>query len=119
MPGIILSGGYYAEQSVEVFDPSTGLSCSLPDLPYERYYHTMDGLLICGGEYSSTSCLSFTSGQWNKSHTLVEPRYFHTSWQSEDGLVLMAGSSSRYSSEIVAKTGGQEGPSFPIKYKTR
>jgi hypothetical protein len=118
MPGIILSGGYYAEQSVEVFVPSTGLSCSLPSLPYQRYYHTMDSLLICGGEYSSTSCLSFTSGQWNKSHTLEEQRYAHTSWQREDGLVLIAGTSSRYTSEIVGVAGGQE-PSFAMQYSTR
>eukprot|EP00091_Calanus_sinicus_P012997 TRINITY_DN28997_c0_g1_i1.p2 TRINITY_DN28997_c0_g1~~TRINITY_DN28997_c0_g1_i1.p2 ORF type:complete len:163 (-),score=50.34 TRINITY_DN28997_c0_g1_i1:16-447(-) len=90
--GIILSGGGEALTSVEVFDPSTGLSCSLPNLPEERFAHTMDNLLICGGEESGTTCLSFSSGEWMTSLTLLEERYDHTSWQTDQGLVLMGGS---------------------------
>ena len=88
MPGIIMSGGggaFSSVEAVEVFVPSTGLSCSLPALPDERYAHTMDSLLICGGyDYLTiaTTCLSFTSGQWITSHTLVEERCDHTSWQT-------------------------------------
>ena len=119
MPGIILSGGDGARTSVEVFVPSTGLSCSLPALPDERYEHTMDSLLICGGYGSSaTTCLSFTSGQWITSHNLVEERYYHTSWQTEQGLVLMGGVHSLDTSEIVATAGGQGGPSFAMQYST-
>ena len=124
MPGMILSGGYDAgaRNNVEVFVPSTGLSCSLPALPDQRYEHTMDSLLICGGgPYSSTAattCLSFTSGQWITSHTLVEERYYHTSWQTEQGLVLMGGVLSPDTSEIVATAGGQGGPSFAMQYST-
>ena len=119
MPGIILSGGYGASTSVEVFVPSTGLSCSLPALPDERYSHTMDSLLICGGSVSSAStCLSFTSGQWITSHTLVEERFHHTSWQTEQGLVLMGGQGFPDTSEIVATAGGQGGPSFAMQYST-
>jgi hypothetical protein len=118
MPGIIISGGTDAGQSVEVFVPSTGLSCSLPALPDYRNGHTMDSLLICGGYGSSsdTTCLSFTSGQWITSHTLVEQRYAHISWQTEQGLVLMGGDYSPYTSEIVATAGGQGGPSFAMQY---
>jgi hypothetical protein len=122
MPGIILSGGYGASTSVEVFVPSTGQSCSLPALPDERYGHTMDSLLICGGGWDSTTaattCLSFTSGQWITSHTLVEERNYHTSWQTEQGLVLMGGYSSPDTSEILATAGGQGGPSFAMQYST-
>ena len=119
MPGIIISGGGDGDKltSVEVFVPSTGLSCSLPGLPDDRYRHTMDGLLICGGSYyeTATTCMSFTSGQWNTSHTLVERRYIHTSWQTEQGLVLMGGVYSKNTSEIVATAGGQGGPSFDLQ----
>ena len=106
---------------MEVFVPSTGLSCSLPALPDERFDHTMDSLLICGGYDSSTltTCLSFTSGQWIPSHTLVEARYDHTSWQTEQGLVLMGGDYSLDTSEIVAKAGEQGRPSFAMQYRTR
>jgi hypothetical protein len=82
----------------------------------------MDGLLICGGgSYNSTTlttCLSFTSGQWITSHTLVESRYYHTSWQTEQGLVLMGGGGSPDTSEIVVMTGEQGGPSFAMQYPT-
>ena len=120
MPGIILSGGWGAWTSVEVFVPSTGLSCSLPALPDQRSYHTMDSLLICGGWDSSTAttCLSFTSGQWITSHTLVEERFHHTSWQTEQGLVLMGGQGFPDTSEIVATAGRQGGPSFAMQYST-
>ena len=116
MPGIILSGGNGAKTSVEVFVPSTGLSCSLPTLPDQRYDHTMDSLLICGGydDSSPSTCLSFTSGQWMTSHTLLERWCTHTSWQTEQGLVLMGGLYRPYTSEIVE----QGGPSFDMKYST-
>jgi hypothetical protein len=81
----------------------------------------MDSLLICGGyDYSTaaTTCLSFTSGQWITSHTLVEKRYAHTSWQTEQGLVLLGGVYSPDTSEIVATAGGQGGPSFAMQYRT-
>ena len=122
MPGIILSGGDDALTSVEVFIPSTGQGCSLPELPDERYDHTMDSLLICGGGYDqpniSTTCMSFTAGQWITSHTLVEGRTRHSSWQTEQGVVLMGGGISHDTSEIVANIGEQGGPAFAMQYST-
>jgi hypothetical protein len=59
--------------------------------------------------------MSFTSGQWITSHILVERRYIHTSWQTEQGVVLMGGVYSQNTSEIVATTGGQGGPSFDLQ----
>ena len=51
----------------------------------------MDSLYICGGLYSLTSCLHFSSGMWNYSHTLVEEREDHSSWETDQGLVLLGG----------------------------
>ena len=121
MPGIIIAGGFGGLADVEVFVPSTGLSCSLPALPDERYGHTMDSLLICGGyDYSTTdtTCLSFTSGQWITSHTLADERYHHSSWQTDQGLVLMGGIASPGTSEIVSTAGNHGGPSFAMQYNT-
>jgi len=117
--GIILSGGRAAnipitKTSVEVFVPSTGKSCSLPSLPDDRSYHTMDGTLICGG-YGTTTCLSFSSGQWITSNTLVETRYSHSSWQTDQGVVLMGGAKSGYTSEIVPMDGEQGETSFAMQ----
>ena len=120
MAGIVLSGGDDVGDSVEVFVPATGLSCSLPSLPDERFYHSMDSLLICGGYDHSptigTTCLSFTSGKWITSHSLVHDRNDHVSWQTEQGVVLMGGGGSSHTSEIVAMAGEQGGPSFAMKY---
>jgi hypothetical protein len=118
-----MSGGYGADTNVEVYVPSTGQSCSLPSLPAEREGHTMDSLYICGGGYSSsrTNCLHFSSGQWYTSHTLVEKRSGHSSWQTDQGLVLMGGRYRgwKYGSEIVPTAGEQGGPSFAMHYRTK
>ena len=74
MSGLVMAGGY-ERSSVEMFVPSSGYHCHLPDLPQERYYHTMEGLTVCGGGTSQTSCLSLTNGTWQTSASLLERRY--------------------------------------------
>ena len=62
----------------------------------------MDGLIVCGGGPSSkTTCLTFTSGEWVVSHTLVNQRMVHVSWQTDQGLLLMGGGNMPLSSELV------------------
>ena len=126
MLGILMSGGYdnAGRTSVEVFVPSTGQSCSLPSLPDRgRYGHTMDSLLICGSGHEATAarnCLSFSSGQWVTSHTLVEKRSFQTSWKTDQGLVLMGSlvGETGYTSEIVPMAGEQGELSFAMQYES-
>ena len=67
--GLIISGGISssAVSLVEVFVPSTGQHCTLPDLPAGRYIHTMEEMVVCGGgQYSGTrtSCLTLTDDGW-------------------------------------------------------
>jgi len=121
--GIAVSGGmgdeYDTLESVEVFDPHTGLSCSLSTLPERRYRHTMDTSYICGGESrGDTNCLHLVNGQWTEGNTLVEKRREHCSWETEDGILLMGGFDSPTTSEIVNIDGGQGGPAFDLKYRT-
>ena len=78
----------------------------------------MDSLLICGGYYNATPCLTFSSGKWITSHSLVEGRGDHTSWQTEQGVVLMGGADSPATSETVQMGGEQGEPSFPMQYST-
>ena len=49
---------------------------------------------------------------------LLQDRFSHVSWNTEDGLVLLGGegSNSKKTSEIV-KDGVSE-PAFPLRYKT-
>ena len=117
-PGILLSGGSSTSTSVEVYVPSTGQSCSLPPLPDGRWLHTMDSLYTCGGVSTPTSCLHFSYGQWTTSHSLLEERVDHSSWQTEQGLVLMGGWSSSTTSEIVPTDGEQGVAGFAMKYST-
>ena len=75
----MISGGSPSSsvgKSVEVFVPSTGQHCTLPDLPAERYLHTMEEMVVCGGPYSDTgtSCLSLTDDGWETTTTLLERR---------------------------------------------
>ena len=73
---MIISGGDDRDKSVEVFLPSTGQHCTLPDLPAKRFYHTMEEMVVCGGTDSDTgtSCLSLTDDGWETTTTLLERR---------------------------------------------
>ena len=51
--GVIITGGSSTGKKVELYNPVTGSSCSLPDLPDERSGHYQCGDLIC----SDSSCL--------------------------------------------------------------
>ena len=64
-------------RTVEVYVPSTGQHCQLPDLPDWRRGHSQDVKTLCGGEYSSdtqTSCLTLTDAGWEVTTTLLEGR---------------------------------------------
>ena len=76
--GLIISGSRFSEsvgKSAEVFVPSTGQHCQLPDLPgAAREFHTMEKMTVCGGEKSTTSCLTLTGGTWGTTISLLEER---------------------------------------------
>ena len=77
--GLIISGGHSSgvRKSVEMFVPSTGQHCTLPDLPEGRFYHTMEGMVVCGGMNSltvGTSCLTLTDAGWETTTTLLKRR---------------------------------------------
>ena len=76
--GLIISGGDDKDKSVEVFLPSSGQHCTLPDLPAKRYRHTMEEMVVCGGGDSGTStrtsCLTLTDDGWETTTTLLERR---------------------------------------------
>merc|ERR1719318_627493 len=63
--GVLITGGYGADRSTELYLPQTGKTCSLQSLPNSRYHHSLDffsnHIILCGGGSSSsrTSCLQF------------------------------------------------------------
>ena len=130
---VLITGGINSNtlRSAEVFLPATGHSCRLPDLPDNRWGHTQDGGLTCGGfDYGSPadqriSCLKWSpdSGTWTLSHNLTEERDNHVSWTPDPSLgTYLIGKFSSYNnmrtSELVKPDGSVE-QGFSLKYDTR
>ena len=101
----------------------------MPDLPDDRWHHTQDGALTCGGydngQDQGTSCLKWSpdSGTWIQSHTLFGERFNHVSWTPDPSLgTYLIGKFSSYNnmrtSELVKPDGSVE-PGFSLKYSTR
>ena len=81
----------------------------------------MDSLEICGGGYftnTTTTCITFTSGQWVTSHALAEERWHHTSWSTEAGIILMGGDLSGMTTEIISQGEYDGVPWFDMQYNT-
>ena len=107
--------------SVELLHSDGSPWCTLPDLPEARYDHTQTGLEACGG-YSSgteTTCVSFSGGSWSPSHNLQQERQYHTSWASPAGTVLMGGSYSKQTTELLDEATEDSVMHFNLKYGTR
>ena len=106
--------------SVEVLSSSgVLLPCSVPPLPDERYEHTQDGLVACGGNSDATitTCVTLTGGGWQQSHQLRQRREDHSSWRSPAGLLLMGGySNSSTSTEILSANNLSTTSSFKLTY---
>ena len=121
---------------VEIFNPKTNHSCSLPNLPTisgsreVRYQHSLCGGMICGGAgggYNSStqrSCLKLnplTGAFTPTSVRLVERRYDHLCWdvEGEGGpTLLIGGRFSPRSTELVYSDGSSSSSSFTLPYDT-
>lgn len=116
---IIVTSGVSNERSVEVLQSDGSSLCSLPDLPNDYFGHTQSGLVTCGGAYTQTSCYTFSSGVWTKSHSLLHSRVGHSVWSSPLGTVLIGGgdSASPTTTELLM-TDGQSTDLFSLKYDT-
>jgi len=96
---LIISGGFNpstnaATSSVEVYVVSTGKHCQLPDMPGNRLGHSMEDMAVCGGFDTATSCLTLMDGTWEMTTTLLEDRFYHSSWASPSGVRILGGETS-------------------------
>ena len=59
-----------------MYVPSTGKHCTLPNLPDKRYWHSMEGMMVCGGKDSDTdtSCLTLTDAGWKTTTSMLVDR---------------------------------------------
>ena len=122
--GVLVTGGDDDEggRSVDVIRED-GTTCSLPDLPSGRFRHTSSGLTVCGNELSGNKpnknkCSTFSNGQWKTSHYLSVPREESMSWESPDGIILMAGAGDAGTTEKLSKTTSSTVTSFALAYAT-
>ena len=123
VPGVLITGGGDSRSKVEVYNPGSQHSCSLPDLPDLRHEHTLCGGLLCGGLGSARSCL-----RWEDHHhifttaqvTLLHHRKGHLCWAEDSkGVRLMGGNeySSNNTTEFVLSGGSGSTASFSLKYQ--
>ena len=121
---LITGGSSSPRDTAELYLPSTGVSCALPQLPNERFYHTVDSKgLLCGGGATSTrnTCLQWSpdNGTWEDQLTLSISRSDHVSWTPgpDIGTYLMGGAYSGLTTTLIKPDGNQE-PGFVLKHVT-
>ena len=114
------TGGYY--KAAQIYFPTTGQFCSLPDMSLPRVYHTQDDSLICGGlvygaNFQSCSKWESDSGTWNQSITLTRERKRSQSWTPESGVgtYLIGGYVNSDTTDLV-KPDGTVQQGFDLKY---
>jgi len=108
---ILVAGGRSSTQSVEAITTDGTPLCTLPNLPDERYAHTMDNHIMCGGGNTQSSCLHYVAGKWTKyRNDLKFKRTYHVSWRRQDReVILMGGGNGQKTSEVVSSSGHQKG----------
>ena len=116
-----MTGGSGASTSAEVLFTNGSSICELPQLSQSKREHTQSGLTACGGSDTiGRSCIKFEAGSWTTlTDNLVVERYFHSSWVTPDGdILLIGGGYSPTTTEIVYQNGTSI-RSFDLKYDTR
>ena len=119
-----MAGGNGGHKRVEYLNLDTGDQCELPSTDV-RYGLTLDHdqegeLVVCGGcghVYCQKQCLTLSEGEWKVSHQLLYQRYFHTSWRSAQGVLLIGGlySHTCNTTELLTQDGGSV-EKFSLKY---
>ena len=108
-------------ESVELLNMDGTWNCPMPPMPEPRYGHSQSGRIACGRWHTaaSKSCVTFFSGgdDWVKTHNLSKGRWYHSSWVSPRGVMLMGGPSSDTTSDILTEDGDTI-PGFTLHYKT-
>ena len=126
--GFLITGGYKSTRSVldsaEVFNPVTGHSCPVGDLPQTRRDAQMCNSMLCGGYGSpdpDRSCEMFdgSSSFTRLPVTLVEARDGHLCWGLKSGeVLLLGGRGSTRTTERISEDGSSSSPDFSLRYDT-
>merc|ERR1712066_317884 len=76
------------------------------------------GTVCGGGPYFSTetSCLTLIDGTWMTTTTLLEERWYHSSWASPSGVILLGGGSNSGRTSERIQEDGTSVSGFPLEY---
>ena len=123
---VLITGSGHSNSGLtaELYLPSTGISCLLPQLPDDRAGHsvTSSGLLCGGADSNREQCLQWNTGSWDELLTLDVGREDHVSWTPGNGIgtFLMGGwSSESKRTTTLIKPDGTHEVGFPLQYRIR
>ena len=115
-------GGRDFKSTAEIFNPISGRSCKIGDIPVGTDGLSLCGNLACGGWKSDKSCSRFDgAGTFTAlSVTLKEERFYHLCWQLPSREVLLIGGSESLSTtERLASDGSSSSSDFALPYDIR
>ena len=118
---VVGGNGNSAMQTSELWYPndkkdSKYTSCRMPGLPERRFHGTLNTYKYCCGgmdNSSQTNCVEFDQGSWITSNTNLVPRWFDSSWETENGIYLISGENNSKSTTL-AKKDGSSSTGFPL-----
>ena len=125
---ILITGGWGALQSAEIFIPWQNTTCELPPLPDARVGHVQSGNMLCGGIYTRRSCIQWNvqQGDWvTLPLNLTEERVVSSIWRvsqdNNNSFIIMGGvdDAAEETSETVSGDGDIMRSTFNMKYPTR
>ena len=120
-PALMISGGWGGRdrgRTVEVISPNGNVPCTIPKLRISRILHTMNRNTICGGG-SVATCVKITPSGWIETHKLKNSRSAHSSWEVDDGIILIGGTGTNVMNKTeMAKTDGSTQRTFILKHET-
>ena len=67
----------------------------------------------------NVSCETFKYGKWKPSHKLIKRRMNHIGWETKDGVLLMGGRYTPYSTELVTNNSDKSSLSFRLEHPVR
>ena len=119
--GLLITGGFSSystrHQAMEAFNPYISKICNLPNMPENRAFHTFCGGLVCGGRFSSRSCLKFGPlGFLRANASLQQNRLSHLCWNVPEGVLLLGGKDSPSTTELVLRDGSASVSKFKLSY---
>ena len=121
----MISGGYgpdgHVVQIVDVRTKSGKKECQHEDTNFLQVHHSTDNLISCGGMATKDNCRTLSNGKWVQTQNLTYPRWGHSSWATEDSVIIMGGyeEGSSNTTEIVSKDSALTTDGFNLKYETR